>query len=82
MEQIKNQKNDYEQLYYDELYKNRELNQKCKELEEEIELLKKYSNNDVKELIIKEIIDYKRKQPLDEIIDGQMSIDDLLEEDK
>ena len=81
MEQIKKQENDYEQLYYDELYKNRELNQKCKELEEEIDLLKKYPGNDVKELIIKEIIGYKRKQPLDEIIDGQMSIDDLLKED-
>lgn len=47
---------DYEQLYYDLLYKNRKLIQKNKELEEEIELLKKYKNNNVKDIIIKEII--------------------------
>lgn len=51
---------DYEQLYYDEHYKNRELIQKIKELEEEIKLLKKYSNNsDLKEIIIKEIVRHK-----------------------
>ena len=48
---------DYEQLYYDELYKNKELQKKIKELKEENRLLKKYSKcSDVKELIIKEII--------------------------
>jgi hypothetical protein len=51
---------DYEQLYYDELYKNKKLIQKNKELEEEIKLLKKYSNNsDLKEMIIKEIVRHK-----------------------
>lgn len=51
---------DYEQLYYDEIYKNKELIQKIKELEEEIKLLKKYSNNsDLKEIIIKEIVRHK-----------------------
>ena len=60
MEQIKKQKNDYEQLYYDELYKNRELNQKLKDLEEEIELLKKHSNNNTKDLIIKELINFRK----------------------
>jgi hypothetical protein len=51
---------DYEQLYYDELYKNKKLIQKNKELEEEIKLLKKYSNNsDLKEIIIKEIVRHK-----------------------
>ena len=51
---------DYEQLYYDELYKNKKLIQKNKELEEEIKLLKKYSNNsDLKKIIIKEIVRHK-----------------------
>lgn len=51
---------DYEQLYYDEHYKNKELIQKIKELEEEIKLLKKYSNNsDLKEILIKEIVRHK-----------------------
>ena len=57
---------DYEQLYYDELYKNKKLIQKCKELEEELELLKKYSKNgDVKKIIIYDLIKYlKRKDKI------------------
>lgn len=48
---------DYEQLYYDELHKNKELIKKIKQLEEEIIILKKYSKNgNLKEIIIKEII--------------------------
>lgn len=51
---------DYEQLYYDELYKNKELIQKIKKLEEENKLLKKYQKNgDLKEIIIKEIVRHK-----------------------
>ena len=48
---------DYESLYYDLLYENKKLKETIKELKEEIELLKKYSNNgDLKEIIIKEIL--------------------------
>lgn len=48
---------DYEQLYYDLLYKYKNLLQINKELEEELELLKKYSKNgNIKEIVIKEII--------------------------
>lgn len=51
---------DYEQLYYDELYKNKELIQKIKKLEEENKLLKKYQKNgDLKAIIIKEIVRHK-----------------------
>ena len=47
---------DYEQLYYDLLYENRKLIQKNKELEEEINMLKKYQKNGyLKDIIIKEI---------------------------
>lgn len=53
-------KQNYEQLYYDELYKNKKMFQKIKDLEEEIEILKKYKDNSLKDLIIKEIIKYKR----------------------
>lgn len=48
---------DYEQLYYDLLYKNKKLIQENKELKEEVRLLKKYQQNgDLKDIIIKEII--------------------------
>ena len=47
---------DYEQLYYDILYKYKKLLKKNKELEEEIELFKKHANGDLKDIIIKEII--------------------------
>lgn len=54
---------DYEQLYYDELYKNKELIYKCKELEEELELLKKYSKNgDIKKIIIHDLIKYLNRK--------------------
>ena len=54
---------DYEQLYYDLLYKNKELLQENKELKEEIEILKKYSKNgDLKEIIIKELKRYNVKK--------------------
>lgn len=47
---------DYEQLYYDILYKYKKLLKKNKELEEEIELFKKHTNGDLKDIIIKEVI--------------------------
>lgn len=54
---------DYEQLYYDELYKNKELVQKIKDLEEELSLIKRYSkNNNLKEIIIKEFQRYKKEE--------------------
>ncbi len=54
---------DYEQLYYDELYKNKELVQKIKDLEEELSLIKSYSkNNNLKEIIIKEFQRYKKEE--------------------
>ena len=54
---------DYEQLYYDELYKNKELIQKCKELEEELELLKKYSKKGaIIEQIMKDLMKYMKER--------------------
>jgi hypothetical protein len=47
---------DYETAYYEIYYKYRKLLQKNKELEQEIELFKKYSKGDLKEIIIKEIV--------------------------
>lgn len=52
---------DYEQLYYDILYKYKKLLKKNKELEEEIELFKKHANGDLKDIIIKEIIRRKNE---------------------
>ena len=54
---------DYEQLYYDELYKSKELIQKCKELEEELELLKKYSKKSaIIEQIMKDLMKYMKER--------------------
>lgn len=48
---------DYEQLYYDTLYKNKQLEKEITKLKEEIYLLKKYNkNNNLKEIIINEIV--------------------------
>ena len=54
---------DYEQLYYDELHENKKLLQKNKELEEELEILKKYSKDgNIKDLIIQELKKYKENK--------------------
>ena len=48
---------DYEQLYYDILYKYKKILKENKELKDEVELLKKYQKNgDIKDIIINEII--------------------------
>ena len=48
---------DYEQLYYDLLYKYKKVLCENEELEEEIRLLKKHQKNgNLKDIIIKEII--------------------------
>lgn len=52
---------DYEQLYYELAFKNRNLIKENKQLKQEIELLKKYQNQgDIKDIIIKEIIRRKK----------------------
>ena len=57
---MKENKIDYEQLYYDELYKNKKILQENKELKDKIEILKKYSKNgNIKSLIIEQIKKYK-----------------------
>ena len=54
---------DYEQLYYDELHENKKFIQKNKELEEELEKLKKYSKDgNIKDLIIQELKKYKENK--------------------
>ena len=51
--------NEYEQLYYDELYKNKELLNKCKYLEEEINIYKELiKNKPVKKIIAEEFVNY------------------------
>lgn len=50
---------DYEQLYYDELYKNKKLVEKIKLLNQEIEVLK--GNKKLIEYIIKKISERKTK---------------------
>ena len=47
---------DYETLYYDLLYKNKQLEKENKKLKEEMELLKKYSKNGNIKQFIYEII--------------------------
>jgi len=59
---MKKRENDYQQLYYDLLYENHKFIKKIKELEEELEILKRNENNSVKDIIIKEIIMYKKRK--------------------
>lgn len=59
---MKQEKKDYEQLYYDELYKNKALMQKCKILEEELEIYKSIQKNkNLKQVIVNMIRKYLDK---------------------
>ena len=52
---------DYEQEYYNLLYENRKYKRKIKELEEEIYILKKYKDVNIKKLLLEQISKYKRE---------------------
>lgn len=52
---------DYEQLYYDLLYTNNQLCRKIKNLEEEINILKRNQKNNIKDFIIKEFKRYEKR---------------------
>ena len=52
---------DYEQEYYNLLYENRKYKRKIKELEEEIYILKKYKDVNIKKVLLKQISKYKRE---------------------
>jgi len=58
---MKKEKIDYEQLYFDLLYENKQLKWQIKELKEEIELLKKDKGKILKSEIVKEINSYFQK---------------------
>lgn len=50
---------DYEQEYYNLLYENRKYKRKIKELEEEIYILKKYKDVNIKKVLLEQISKYK-----------------------
>lgn len=52
---------DYEQEYYNLLYENRKYKRKIKELEEEIYILKKYKDVNIKKVSLEQISKYKRE---------------------
>ena len=52
---------DYEQEYYNLLYENRNYKRKIKELEEEIYILKKYKDMNIKKVLLEQISKYKRE---------------------
>lgn len=59
---MKEKKIDYEQLYYDELYQNKELLRKCKDLEDENNIYKELlKNKPVKKIIAENLIKYVRR---------------------
>lgn len=54
---------DYEQMYYDLLYKHKQVLKKIENLEQEIEIYKSLQNNkNIKEIIIKDFIKYINKK--------------------
>lgn len=54
---------DYDQLYYDSLYKIKKLENKIKLLEQEIEIYKLFQKDkNVKEILIKDFIKYINKK--------------------
>lgn len=52
---------DYDQEYYNLLYENRKYKRKIKELEEEIYILKKYKDVNIKKVLLEQISKYKRE---------------------
>lgn len=52
---------DYEQEYYNLLYENRKYKREIKELEEEIYILKKYKDVNIKKVLLEQISKYKRE---------------------
>lgn len=52
---------DYEQEYYNLLYENRKCKRKIKELEEEIYILNKYKDVNIKKVLLEQISKYKRE---------------------
>lgn len=52
---------DYEQEYYNLLYENKKCKRKIKELEEEIYILKKYKDVNIKKVLLEQISEYKRE---------------------
>ena len=52
---------DYEQEYYNLLYENRKCKRKIKELEEEIYILKKYKDVNIKKVLLEQISKNKRE---------------------
>lgn len=52
---------DYEKEYYNLLYENRKCKRKIKELEEEIYILKKYKDVNIKKVLLEQISKYKRE---------------------
>ncbi len=53
---------DYEQLYYDLLYKHKKALKKLKELEQELEILSKYKDVKTKKLLLESFIKFKKKK--------------------
>lgn len=52
---------DYEQSYFDLLHENKQLKEQIKELQQEMDLLKKDKNKLLKSEIVKEINNYFKK---------------------
>ena len=52
---------DYEQEYYNLLYENKKYKRKIKELEEEIYILNKYKDVNIKKVLLEQISKYKRE---------------------
>lgn len=53
---------DYEQLYYDQVYENKKLKLKNKELEEQIEIYSSFLNKNANKQLVNAIINYFNKK--------------------
>ena len=52
---------DYEQMYYDLLYKYKQAVQKIDDLEQELEILTKSKDIKVKQLLVEQLIKFKKE---------------------
>lgn len=51
---------DYEQLYYDLLYEHKQALKKIEDLEQELEILIKSKDMDIKKILVEQLIEFKK----------------------
>lgn len=52
---------DYEQMYYDLLYEHKQALKKIEDLEQELEILTKSKDMDIKKILVEQLINFRKE---------------------